>query len=377
MYSKLLKTILTCIAICIVQNVISQEALNEVDFKKIANADKKLKKADAVVSKADKYTTQVENLKNDGSVRVRKIQKLETKANKIIIKSSSYYKDGYGKKYKTYEGVVKREIKSGGLNEGAVSKGEVARDLYKIGRKWRRKSNGQSNVDKGVEYLYKANEEEGKAIEKLVGILESVQVVEEVEEVAVAVDTVQQPTDTVAQVLPVPVVAELVVDSIPNVVQDSIAFVSQDTLSVIPEIQDTLYFAEKDTLNEASIVETPEVAGMETTTPVEISSPVEEMLEEEPIEEPAEENFSTYFTVQFLADKNPVPKEKIASLYGGSHEIIKHEGEGWFRYSFGKFADIDKAKQALSESGANGYVVAYHNDVRISTRKALELMAEE
>ena len=76
-----------------------------------------------------------------------------------------------------------------------------------------------------------------------------------------------------------------------------------------------------------------------------------------------------------MADKQPVPKEKITSMYNGPLEVIKHEADGWFRYSVGKFTDINEAKQTLQSSGIKGYVVAYHNNTRISTREAIEIMA--
>ncbi|MCW3785689.1 hypothetical protein [Plebeiibacterium sediminum] len=359
------------------QQTHAQNNLSESDQKKVAVAEKKINKAESIVKKADKYTSEIEALKNDGSVRTRKIQKLETKANKIIIKSSSYYKDGFGKKYGTYRGAVQRNIKEGNLSSDFESRKNEAHKTYKVGRKWRRKSGSQGNVDKGVEYLLKANELEGKAIGSLIDILANVDKNTTIEETSLAEDTTSQQLDIIATPPIEPITEEPTLDSAlvmasdyetitptDSLLQD--VTLVQDTLSSSPIIQDSI----PNTITETTAVLAEDVI---TAIPAE---PVIETTEEVEVTE-IPKDFNTYFTIQFLADKQPVPKEKITSMYNGPLEIIKHEADGWFRYSIGKFTDISEAKKTLQTTGVNGYVVAYHNNTRISTREAIEIMAGE
>ncbi len=355
----------------------AQNKLSESDQKKVAIAEKKIKKAESIVRKADKYTSEIESLKNDGSVRTRKIQKLETKANRIIIKSSSYYKDGFGKKYKTYRGAVQQNIKEGNLSTNYESKKDEAHKTYRIGRKWRRKSNSQGNVDKGVEYLLKANEVEGKAIGSLIDIIANVKDVSLNEEITLTEDSTNQPTNIVAIQALEPITEEANLDSTLVIAEDSIISTQtdslkqdvalvQDTLSTTPLVQDTVQSIVPDTTS--VLTDTEETAS--------IIEPVVEEVEEVNLPETTK-NLNTYFSIQFLADKQPVPKEKITSMYNGPLEVIKHEADGWFRYSVGKFTDINEAKQTLQSSGIKGYIVAYHNNKRISTREAIEIMTAE
>jgi len=95
-------------------------------------------------------------------------------------------------------------------------------------------------------------------------------------------------------------------------------------------------------------------------------------------EEPkAEKNIEeVYFTVQILADKKPVPNERIKAVYKGTLPVIENQGDGWYRYSIGKFSDYALAKKALLNSGVTGYVVAYKNKTRISVREAITYLQQ-
>ncbi len=81
-----------------------------------------------------------------------------------------------------------------------------------------------------------------------------------------------------------------------------------------------------------------------------------------------------YFTVQILADKKPVSELRIKKVYNGSLKIIENQGDGWYRYSFGKFNNYTSAKKALLNSNIKGYVVAYKNKTRISVREAINYL---
>ncbi len=374
MNHSVLKLFLIGFILTTTQILYSQENLNESEQNKISSAERKISKAESIVKKADKYTSEIELLKNNGKVRTGKMQRLETKANRIIIKSASYYKEGYDKKYGTYRGAVKRHINDGTLETRFEIQQHEAHKTYKTGRKWRRKSKSQGNVNKGVEYLLKANEVEDSAIESLAGILthaearpltEETQTKETVDTSSIAANTL--PTE--------PIVArdtDMPQDSILTIPSDSLN--TDTTLTVSPistnsayttaVMQDTLTVSSNDTISIVTPV-------LEETVPI-----TEDVIENISSPEQTEE-LTTYFTIQFLADKRPVPKEKITSIYNGSLEIIKKEAEGWFRYSIGKYSDINEAKKALQSTGVNGYIVAYHNNKRISTREAIEILKGE
>ncbi len=78
-----------------------------------------------------------------------------------------------------------------------------------------------------------------------------------------------------------------------------------------------------------------------------------------------------YFTIQIVADRKPVSMDNIKKVYRGSLQVVENKGDGWYRYSLGKFVDLSHAKKELADSKVKGYVVAYKKGVRISVREAL------
>ena len=93
-------------------------------------------------------------------------------------------------------------------------------------------------------------------------------------------------------------------------------------------------------------------------------------------EKTVEPKKAVYFTVQILADKKPVSDSKIRTIYKGSLPVVENQGDGWYRYSLGKFDSYPAAKKALAESQVKGYVVAYKNSDRISVREAISLISK-
>lgn len=329
----------------------AQDGLIEKDIKRAEKADVILKKAAAVVDKNSKYTSQIEILKNDGKVRTGKIKRLERKANEIVMKSSSYFKEGYSKKYNTYQKAVKRELKAGNLMIEAESDKHKGREAFKTGMKWRRKSGRQSDVNKGVEYLYKANELHEEAIEILINALEKYQ----------SHPVSDEPFDTES--------AEA-----SEVKSDSIGFASEALPVLNPPVV-PVPIAVVAASNDSAVVVSDTV--MPVIQPVLEESLATENTSNEKIVPELVEELSVYFSVQFLADKQPVPKEKLYGIYDGPFEMVLHEADGWFRYSFGRFKTQQEANDMLIKSGVSGYVVAYHNEDRISIRRAIELLSEE
>ncbi len=83
-----------------------------------------------------------------------------------------------------------------------------------------------------------------------------------------------------------------------------------------------------------------------------------------------------YFTVQILADKKPVSNVRLKAVYKGDLPIIENQGDGWYRYSIGKFNNYSSAKKALLNSNTKGYVVAYKNTTRITVREAITYLQQ-
>ncbi|MCW3785687.1 hypothetical protein [Plebeiibacterium sediminum] len=102
-----------------------------------------------------------------------------------------------------------------------------------------------------------------------------------------------------------------------------------------------------------------------------ITKATEEPKETKPSTAINKDSDEIYFTVQILADKKPVPNERIKKVYNGNLEIIENQGDGWYRYSLGKYNNYTAAKKALQNANVKGYVVAYKNKTRISVREAI------
>ncbi len=92
------------------------------------------------------------------------------------------------------------------------------------------------------------------------------------------------------------------------------------------------------------------------------------IIEEKPIEAKA------YFTIQILADKKPVTITQQKTVYKGTLKVIEHIGDGWYRYSVGRFTAYSDASSTLKSEGIKGYVGAYDGDKRITTSEAKKIL---
>ncbi|GAF03108.1 SPOR domain-containing protein [Saccharicrinis fermentans] len=88
------------------------------------------------------------------------------------------------------------------------------------------------------------------------------------------------------------------------------------------------------------------------------------------VEETRQQKQVVYYTVQIMADKAPVSESRIKQVYSGKYPIVENKGDGWYRYSFGKFGTFSAAKKALVQSNTKGYIVAYRGGDRISLSEA-------
>jgi hypothetical protein len=79
-----------------------------------------------------------------------------------------------------------------------------------------------------------------------------------------------------------------------------------------------------------------------------------------------------FFSIQVLATRQPVSDQRVKSVYNGHLPVIESEGEGWFRFSAGRFATVEKALDEKEREGIYGFIVAYRNGERISLTRARE-----
>lgn len=82
-----------------------------------------------------------------------------------------------------------------------------------------------------------------------------------------------------------------------------------------------------------------------------------------------------FFSIQFLATRQPVTDERVKSVYNGPLPVIKDEGEGWYRFSAGKFSSVEEALEEKEPEGIYGFIVAYRNGERISIARAREYLS--
>ena len=93
-----------------------------------------------------------------------------------------------------------------------------------------------------------------------------------------------------------------------------------------------------------------------------------ETVEEEPLEA------DVYFTIQVLADKRAATVTQQKMVYKGTRKVIENFGDGWYRYSVGRFSSYSEAASTMKAEGIKGYVVAYRGDERISTSEAKKIL---
>lgn len=213
--------------------------------------------------------------------------------------------------------------------------------------------------------MLEANEKEGKAIEilaKATGYIHSVDTEEENAVVPIE-DSMVVTSDTLL----------ILAGSSAGIVSDSLLLDSIGSHSL--SLSDTLSRVDSIAFQDTSLIMTADTALVTASAVAAESTLVDgenELLEDKVVQEKVP---GLYFTVQFLAEEQPVPKEKLLSLYDGPFEVIKHEVDGLVKYSFGKFTSIEEANTMKDRSGVQGFVVAYLNEMRISMSRAEEMSA--
>lgn len=81
-----------------------------------------------------------------------------------------------------------------------------------------------------------------------------------------------------------------------------------------------------------------------------------------------------FFSIQFLAAKEAVSEQDARKVYNGSLPLIRSYGNGWHRFSAGRFESVEAATQIMKQEGIHGFVIAFKGDERISIKKAQHLL---
>ncbi len=71
------------------------------------------------------------------------------------------------------------------------------------------------------------------------------------------------------------------------------------------------------------------------------------------------DNATTFFTIQINASKTRLTTDQISFYYRGSYLVVLMEGDGYYRYSVGKFMSLADAQSVIDKESIKGYIVGY------------------
>ena len=334
-------------------NILAQKKVEKIlddgEIKKFTKADKLIAKGDEILDKTVGIEKEIEALRNaDGRIKTRKIDKRSKVSAKYKMQAAIYYKDGYHTKIKVLDKRLKAAEKAGDAKAAGVR--DEVKELEKKARKQYNKAENLISYEEAVEMVELAQENQLKALDVMAKALVAGTAVAEMQEEPVAE----------------------VIEEIPVAIQDSVS-VPEPEMEVA---QQTASETTEELATEGAVppagTEAAVVAG--TTAAVVAAAGSEEEVPV-PIEEPAvDTNLDVFFSIQILAGKSKVSEAQLAQAYSGSKKIIEMTGDGWYRYSIGKFDSIEKARQVQKEEGVKGFIVAYKDGKRISVKEATELL---
>ncbi len=353
----------------------------ERSAKKIAKAEKLLEKGNRILQEAKKYDDEIEA--NKAKYSKHKVRKLTGKSVKIKMKAAPYLEDGYKKKTKTLLKVLKdmRKVNpqlASRLKEAEVNSGKKIKEAKKLYRK----GDDLSSKDKSVEYFDSGNKALAEAIDLMIEGLGLVYNVggdknaasaETVKDSIITKNDTEEPTITVEKEASAEASTVTAVES-PNTVAAATAAstgvvaagavanenskkVADDQQDIVPA--ENAKVAEGENAGLTGVTAGSEAAVKDTVT-------AEKTDGKDPL--------NVFFTIQFIADKKPVSEEVLKSKYSGDQEIVKMESDGWYRYSAGKFIDLQKAKVVMKSEDIRGFIVAYKNGKRITISEAIALL---
>ncbi len=377
---------ITC-AFFTIQHANSQDkaltkTLDEKSNKRIESAEKLISKGDNIVDETKDLQEEVEALQNaDGRIKTRKINKRNKKIAQAKVKASLYYQDGYKKYIDVLDDHLRAIEKSG--NSIAKQMRDDTKDLERKAKKQYNKAENLSSPDKMIELIELAQSNQQKAIELQTKCILSLSELEIVEEAPLLAEETVAPDSTL----------------INEVVAEEPVIAAADTTSMSPVNETVMAEATPEaTTASTPVPATPAVAMGATmgATLIPTASDslqndsllVDEIIEATPlVEEKATQELvvleepktvmDIFLTIQFMADKKPASTEQIESLYSGSKEIIEMNINNWFKYSVGKYQDLEKAKAEMKAENIKGFIVAYNKNQRISVKEAVSLLNGE
>jgi len=81
-----------------------------------------------------------------------------------------------------------------------------------------------------------------------------------------------------------------------------------------------------------------------------------------------------FFSIQFLATREPVTERRARGVYDGLLPVMRSSGDGWHRFSAGRFESVAAATKMMKKERIHGFVIAFKGDKRISIKKAEQLI---
>lgn len=316
--------------------------LSENDRSKIEKADSYINQGNEILFANFTYPKDKLFQRNPNYIQLSENILVGKRISRLLFETKSYYKAGFEgamqvlKPYisnylKKEDGVAYQNILL--LNDSIKSHLESAKSI-------REKSKVTSNLKKAGKQIHQSNIQYQKAI--ILG--------------EQAIQIIQSDKSTGRGI----VVQDEV--KVPMVVKDSMG-VQEQPKTELPPIS-TDYLVEKSTPVKTEIAKQKVSA---ETPLLQAQLPAKQEVTEAA-------KVDVYFTVQILADKKSVSEATLKGVYSGSYPIVVNKGDGWYRYSFGKFKTLTEAKKAMEGSKTKGYVVAYKNEMRISLSEAKLLL---
>ncbi len=345
------------------------EKLSEKDKEKVVKAEKRLSKGILLLEEASKYDDESLIMKEaEGRLKMRKIKKLEKKADGLKIKAASYLQDGYKRKAKVFESIIKDSRKANPHLVSRLKEVEFNSDKkIKKSKKLYRKADNMTSDSEAVEYFELGHKNYEEAIVILCEGLAAIYNIELEDEMD---NTVIQDSTTVKDEL-APEEKEITSEdsgtNVSEVTRDNSmnsgttnTAVAGVAVGVAATTAAVLATGNNDDKKE-SIVDSTEQTLVTDTIPLIVVTEVKEDVD-------------VFFTIQFIADKKPVSSETLKTKYSGEQEIVEMHSGGWYRYSAGRYTKLEEAKAEMKSKGIKGFIVAYKGEERITVSEALELL---
>ncbi len=350
------KVIISCIALLLTFNGIAQDLPEQLKSWLSSSELSKIKKANIRIDQGEQilFSQQLRELSDSVPEEKKDYLTLSNnmfinkKTSRLLLETKEYFASGFDSKLEIYKTYLDHFLRADSTN--IYPKAQALNDSIDIylsdAQLFRDRSEIKGNLIAAANSINQSN----KNLQSAIILCEKALVLIKDGETPKASDTTNEDlTET----------KELVIQQIPE---------KKEEPSVVP-VQKTEIKEEPVTIAKIEKSSTSNVNSDNVTSN---SSSITESKEE-----PAKKVMDkVYFTVQILADKKPVSNERLKAVYKGSLPIIENQGDGWYRYSFGKFNDYSSAKKALLNSNIKGYVVAYKDKTRISVREAITYLQQ-